>query len=257
MYLMYVDESGDPGHKGATQHFVLSGLVLHESHWLNSFRLIKAMRERLRDSYGIKRSKELHASRTISGRGALFGRRWTIEERLSLMRDVLSTACSMPGATTINVSLNKAAFFSDDRRARAAMDTAWTYLLQRFHNVITDGHGNEHGMVIHDSGHGVEVRKLMRKLRVINMVPSKFGPARNKPLDRIIEDPVERDSYHAQFVQVCDFLAFALLRYEEPLAKYPGLESLFDVTATIRNREASRVHADGVVRIPARRPPAK
>lgn len=257
MYLMYVDESGDPGHKGATKHFVLSGLILHETHWLKSFRLIKDMRERLRHSYGIKRSKELHASRTIAGRGALFGRRWSIDERLSLMRDVLSTACAMPGATTLNVSLNKAEFFTDERRARDALATAWTYLLQRFHNVVADARGHEHGMVIHDGGHGVEVRKLMRKLRAINMVPSKFGPPRNAPLDRIIEDPIERNSYHAQFIQICDYLAFALLRHEEPIQKYPALGSLFDETAPIRNKEASRIYADGVVRIPTKRATGK
>jgi hypothetical protein len=34
MYMMYVDESGDPGMTGSpTRYFVLSGVVVHELGW--------------------------------------------------------------------------------------------------------------------------------------------------------------------------------------------------------------------------------
>ena len=34
MYLMYVDESGDPGTSGSkTDHYILTGLVIHELSW--------------------------------------------------------------------------------------------------------------------------------------------------------------------------------------------------------------------------------
>jgi hypothetical protein len=69
--------------------------------------------------------------------------------------------------------------------------------------------------VVHDCGHEVEVRKLMRRLRVYNYVPSQFGgPTRNLPLVRLLEDAVPRSSFHSQLIQLCDYVAFSLLRRE-------------------------------------------
>jgi len=251
MFLMYVDESGDTGVKGGTGHFVLSGLIVHERHWMTSFKAVKALRARLLREYGIRRSSELHANHMIAGRGALYGKRRPIEERIAVMRDVVAAVRDLPEAKTIGVSLDKAAYFSDAKKARDAMSISWTYLLQRFHNHLVHSPGDEHGIVIHDGGHGVEIRKLLRKLRAFNVVPSRYGPPRNVPMERIVEDSIERDSFHSQFIQLCDCLAYSLLRREAPSAKYPGLQSVFDVAAPTWLTAASRQSADGVVRIPS------
>lgn len=250
MFLMYVDESGDPGIKGGTSHFVLSGLIVHEKHWMTSFKAVKAFREKLAHLYGIHRSSELHANHMIAGRGALYGKRRSIDERITVMREVVSAVRELPEVKTIGVSLDKAAYFGDTRKARDAMAVSWTYLLQRFHNYLIHSPGYEHGIVIHDGGHGVEIRKLLRKVRAFNYVPSRYGPARNMPMDRIIEDSIERDSHHSQFIQLCDCLAYSLFRREAPVAKYPGLEAVFDVASPTWLTAASR-QADGVVRIPS------
>ena len=106
-------------------------------------------------------------------------------------------------------------------------------------------------MVIHDSGHEVEIRKLLRKLRVYNYVPSRFGAAsRNIPLLTLIEDPVPRDSYHAQSIQLWEYIAYALLRREAPVTKYAGLEKVVDILQPILLREAAKDDPDGIVRYP-------
>lgn len=254
MYLLYTDESGDAGPKGMGTHFILSGLIVHKSRWPECFRIIKDLRIVLRDEYGIKRNGELHANKNISGRGALWGKRWSVEERVRLFQLVLEAIAQMPGVRTINVCIRKTAKQCRGWRGRRVYQKAWTLMLQRFHNYIDHNQGKggaEYGMVIHDQGHDVEIRKLMRKLRVYNPVPSQFGgSSRNIPLLTLIEDPVPRDSFHAQFIQLCDYLAFSLLRREEPVPKYPGLHDVFGITEPVILKEAARNDPEGIVRFP-------
>jgi hypothetical protein len=118
MYLLYADESGDAGPQGMGDHFILSGLVVHESRWPECFRIIKDLRIVLRDEYGIKRNAELHANRNIAGRGALWGKRWTAEERVRLFQLILEAVTQMPGVRTINVCIHKKNTVFDGKRGR-------------------------------------------------------------------------------------------------------------------------------------------
>jgi hypothetical protein len=258
MYLLYVDESGDPGPKGVGEHLILSGLIVHESRWSECFRIVKDLRQSLRSEFEIRRNQELHANRNIAGRGALWGRRWPVADRIRLFQLVLEAVAQMPGVSVINVCVRKVDPVFDGKRGRDVLEKAWALLLQRFHNYIDSRRGrsvSEYGMVIHDSGHTVEIRKLMRKLRVYNPVPGKFGgPSRNIPLTTLIEDPVPRDSFHAQFIQICDFIAFSLFRREEIVTKYPGLEQVFEILNPVILREAARSDPWGIVRFPRPRP---
>jgi len=253
VYLLYVDESGDPGPKGAGEHFVLSGFIVHEARWAQCFRMIKDLRMILRDEFEIRRNRELHANKNIAGRGALWGRRWSVEDRIRLFQLILETVSQMPGIRSVNACIKKTAPQFEGRKGHSVMETAWKFLLQRFHNYVSrqKSESTEFGMLIHDMGHEVEVRKLMRKLRVYNPVPSRFGSgSRNIPLLNLIEDPVPRDSYHAQFIQLCDYVAYALLRQEEPVAKYPGLENVFNILEPIWLAEGARDDPRGIVRYP-------
>ena len=254
MYLLYVDESGDPGPKGVGEHLVLSGIIVHESRWPECFRIVKDLRLSLRGEFGIRRNQELHANRNIAGRGALWGKRWSVGDRIRLFQLVLEAVAQMPGVKAINVCVRKVDPIFDGQRGRHVLETAWTLLLQRFHNYIDHTRGKsdtDFGMVIHDSGHTIEIRKLMRKLRVYNPVPSRFGgPSRNIPLTTLIEDPVPRDSYHAQFIQICDYIAYSLLRREEVVTRYPGLKDVFEILTPIILQEAARYDPLGIVRFP-------
>jgi hypothetical protein len=254
VYLLYVDESGDPGPKGAGEHLVLSGLIVHESRWARCFKMVKELRGTLCDEFGIRRNAELHANNNIAGRGALWGTRRTVAERIRLFQIVVEAVTQMPGVRAINVCVRKKATPFEGQTGHRVYEKAWTLMLQRFHNYIDRSRGRggaECGMVIHDCGHEVEIRKLMRKLRVYNPVPSQFGGAsRNIPLLTLIEDAVPRNSFHSQFIQLCDYVAFSLLRREEPVAKYPGLENVFALARPIVLKEAAKNDPDGIVRFP-------
>jgi hypothetical protein len=161
----------------------------------------------------------------------------------------------MPGAKTLSVCVRKSAPQFEGFKGRQIHDTAWKFLLQRFDNFMAQqrgGNARDHGMVLHDTGHDVEIRKLMRKLRVYNYVPSHYGPSRNLPLSGLIEDPVPRDSAHAQFVQMVDYIAYALLRRESPVARYAGLELVYEILRPVVLGEATADNEWGIIYYPRR-----
>jgi Protein of unknown function (DUF3800) len=71
-----------------------------------------------------------------------------------------------------------------------------------------------------DEGKDVELRKIARRSAIYNMVGSRYGawedgsPAKNIPNDRLIEDPIFRSSARSYFLQLADFIAYALLKSE-------------------------------------------
>lgn len=73
MYLMYVDESGDPGIASVSRnrYFVLSGLVVHELRWRDILDDFLVFRRGLREQYGLKLREEIHAGAFISKPGDL------------------------------------------------------------------------------------------------------------------------------------------------------------------------------------------
>jgi hypothetical protein len=73
-----------------------------------------------------------------------------------------------------------------------------------------------------DEGREDEIRKAARKAAIYNMVGSQYGAwddgsrSKNIPTERLIEDPVFKPSWESYFLQLADFIAFALLKSEVP-----------------------------------------
>jgi hypothetical protein len=67
--------------------------------------------------------------------------------------------------------------------------------------------------LICDQGKELQYTTLVRKMRVLNYIPSKFGgwetgqPSKNIPIERIIEDPQFKDSKSSYLIQQADFIA--------------------------------------------------
>jgi Protein of unknown function (DUF3800) len=71
MYLMYVDESGDPGLVGSpNQYFVLSGLVMHELRWREFMDQTMVFRKRMKRTYGLGIRDEIHAAEFVRSSGS-------------------------------------------------------------------------------------------------------------------------------------------------------------------------------------------
>ena len=102
MYLMYVDESGDPGLVNSPcRYFVLSGLVVHESAWRPCLDALLAFRLRIRDYFELKLREEVHAAQFVRGSDALS--RIAKHDRLTILRHFADELGALPGANLINI----------------------------------------------------------------------------------------------------------------------------------------------------------
>ena len=217
MYMMYVDESGDPGMTGSpTRYFALSALVVHELRWRDALDHLAAFRSRMRTSFGLKLREEIHAAQFINKPGDLA--RIARTDRLAILRHLTDEIAAFDGFSVINVLVDKTRYELD----QDILTIAWRALIQRFEN--TAGHRNfygpsnadERGMIFPDGMPMAKITQLLRRMRRYNPVPSRFGPYRDLPLRRVIEDPVYRDSRHSSFIQAADLTAFLLYQYQEP-----------------------------------------
>jgi hypothetical protein len=112
--------------------------------------------------------------------------------------------------------------------------------------------------VIADEGREREITTAIRRMHVHNPIPSAYGTwptgAKTESIttDRIIEDPVFKQSHRSYFLQLADCVAFALLKREvppTPLALKYGLHKMFDDTLPgVCFRKASITDPLGIVR---------
>jgi hypothetical protein len=214
MYLLYVDESGDIGLTGSpTRYFVLSGFVVHELKWNEILESIIQFRKHIRVRYGLKLREEIHAAAYIHKPGE--AKRIAKSLRLRILRETIDFQATLPDVNIINVVVDKSGKPLDFD----VFDTAWSTLIQRFHNTIS--HRNfpgpqnpqDYGLLVVDQTDEKKLRNLIRKMRRYNPVPHIGGVGfRSMPITTLVEDAVHRNSLHSYFVQLSDVNAFFLLQ---------------------------------------------
>lgn len=253
MFMMYVDESGDPGLAGSPcRYYVLSGLVVHELCWRPVLEQILEFRRRMHDAYGLKLREELHAARMINKPGELV--RIKRHDRLKIVRDFADQLAAIPHLNLINVVIDK----EGKDPSYEVFENAWKILIQRFEDTIA--HGNFRGprsaadraMIFPDNTDNKRLRMLLRRLRVENPIPSRRGPGwRNLPMAHVIEDPVPRDSEHSYLIQAVDLAAFLLYQELAPnvYMRKKGGHNYFDRLSPILCTVASRRDPRGIVRL--------
>jgi len=253
MYMLYVDESGDVGMvQGSSPYFVLSGFVVHELRWVSLINDIISFRRELRRRYGLKLREEIHAAHFLHRPGDL--RRIRKDVRLRMLRDVLDYEASLADISIVNIVIDK----QGKSPNYDVFEGAWMLLVQRFHNTIS--HRNfpgpqnpqDLGLLVADRTDEAKLRKLMRRLRRFNPVPSMIGTApRQILLDTLVEDPVHRDSLHSYFIQLSDVNAYFLFQKLRPCGyvKNKGARNWFDRLDPVLCKVASRSDPQSVVRL--------
>lgn len=275
---IYVDESYD------ADRLCLSALAVRHSVWKQCFDEIKAHRVILKNDYGIPLSKEIHATDLVGGRGQLSSSqvigKW---QRSRIFFGILKLAATLPEVFLFNVCLDK-------RHHADAQMVAWDRLLNRIERTLLKQETDElplrrrlsssaqqslsegdwqslnkrlnnyrsRAFIIADEGREYEIERAIRKMRVFNPIPSRYGEwgtgsrTKNITTDRIIEDPMFKKSERSYFIQVADCIAFALLKREvqpTPHVKKYGLHKMFDETLTgICFKKASPADPLGIVR---------
>ena len=193
---------------------------------------------------GIYVHAEFHAWKFVSGRGRLAPNVVTKFRRSEIFKETLRIITQLPGAQLFN------ACFSAGQEA-----LAFERLLNRINRTMDAW--DSHAIIICDEGEESTYTRLTRRMGVYNPIPSAFGVwqdtgelTRNIPTDRILEDPFFKRSERSYFIQLVDFVAYALLRREAPIpskTKY-GLDQAFNLLRPILFLAATRRDPEGILR---------
>ncbi|SRR6266540_1424244 len=275
--ILYVDESYD------SQKFCLSAIAIRHSEWKECFDRIREHRQQLKQDHGIFMRKEIHASEFVAGRGKISDRVINKWLRSRIFFGLLDLVASLPKVLVFNICL-------DPKRHPDPQMTAWDRLINRIERTMLEFERRElplrrglaskaqaavspkefeeldlrlnlyraRTIIAADEGRELEITRALRKMRVFNPIPSKYGQwapgqtTQNIVAERIIEDPVFKSSARSYFIQLADCVAFALLKREtKPVAhisKY-GIDKMFDETiAKVCYRAASPRDRLGIVR---------
>lgn len=214
MYLVYVDESGDPGVvRSPTRYFVLAALVVHETRWRLAMERLRAFRVAARERYGLRLRDELHAARMINNPGPLV--RIARADRLAVLREFADTLARIPDLTLLHVVIDKQARTDDV----PVFDAAWSALLRRIENGIATrrfrgpANPDDHAVLLPDATDGARLERLMDEHREFSTVTPG-----GRPLLRLVEQPLLRNSIDSLLIQAADLCAFLVYQALAPSA---------------------------------------
>jgi len=238
MHLFYIDDSRDE------KLVVFSALSIPAEQWRAAFSQVKEFRRELKREHGIYVYEELHATDFLAGRGSISDRVVTKYTRSLIFREVLGLVARLVGASLFNAVFPKAREY-----------WAFERLVNRIERTLKAW--GSHGILFVDRGKEAAYRRLVRRMMVYNPIPSKFGlwqdtseRSKNIPVERIIEDPVFKDSQLSYLIQLVDFVAFSLLRRESQIAsrnRY-NIHTAFDLVGPICVLQANRKDPQGIIR---------
>lgn len=256
---MYADESGDSGLQGSpTRYFVLTGIVVHESHWHEMLDRLVAFRKRVRHRFGLLLAEEIHAGKMLSRPGTSIAGRISKNDRLTIIRALLDTMSRMDFLNVITVRV--------DKQGKAAgydpFERAWEALIQRFENTLGYRNfpgpklQNDLGVIFCDETDEATLRKLYRRMRIYNPVPNTRalyggGGYRQLKLARIVEDPNIRSSLDSYFIQSADAAAFAAYQRYAPstYVRKKGARNYYTRLDPVLCKVASSMHPLGIVEL--------
>lgn len=234
MHLIYLDDSYERPFQ------IYAAIAIPANRWKECFDSVKEWRRRLKASDGVLITKEFHATEFCAGRGRLGEQIVGKYRRSRMFREGLQLLNSMEGVKVFTVC------------RQSQTDWALERLLTRINKTL--GAWDSYGVLMIDQGKEAEITRLLRRLGVYNPVPVYVAPGvtqtQNLKLERILEDPVFKESKNSYFVQLADFVAYALLRREKhlPNKNVYGYHECFDLLADCVVREASIRDPMGVIR---------
>lgn len=255
MYLMYTDESGDPGLSGGgTPFFVVTGVIVHETDWNEVFQRLLDLRRNLSTRFGVRQRIAFHATDIVNGNGDYHHSQsgMTRSQRFEFYREILEFVAQLSQLRVLNVFIRKSSITDPTINV---FEWAWQYLVQRFHTFLERrGHldtPNDFGMLITDRTRDDELRRLVRRMRAFNFVPSQYSgsEARRLLVTRVLDDPSPRASDHSYFVQIADLVAYSLARRDFPRTALSSFsfETYFDIVDPILHKPASNYDPQGIV----------
>jgi len=255
MHILYLDESGDPGplirdpsgKPKNSQHFILTGLIVNQDRWRDQLKNILSLRRAIKNQYGLNIRTEIHASELVRVKSIKEYKNIRKRDRMKILSYFLAQLPSaLQDSKVIHIYINKETY----QKPRPIQETAFDYMLNRYSKYLTSS-GNDKGIVVSDTSDEKSMRKIMRRMREYNPIPSKYGGTYSRPLHNLIEDPILRDSKNSYFIQACDAMAFSLYLNKYPkgsLRKY-NADLMFNNITPLALKSASGSNDKGVVNV--------
>jgi hypothetical protein len=206
MYLLYLDESGDPYGWNTQRHFVVGGVAVHEG---QVYRLAKAL-DGIQQTYfpKIKIPLKLHASEIRGGKGPHF-KTLTPSVREMLLSDIydLIYRTRFPKLVAFATGINITAVKDPSR----VLSRVFEDLCERFDTLlIRQGKAGlwSKGLLIIDQAHEERYRSLVREFQV-------SGTRHRAYLGNVIDIPYFAGGSDTRMLQLADHVAYSVFRYFE------------------------------------------
>ena len=258
-YLLYVDESGDPGLANPNRYpdyFALTGLIIAFDRWRDSFNTFKSLKIQLRQLFNFFIRQPIHA-RELFSRSKEYEYMKTNNRKITNIFQHIFSVINTLDVQFLNIYLIKndpaiarsIAYFNGDIE-----EMAWNRIATRFHNYLNSLEDNCHGMIIPDPSRTTKIKKLLRKWRVRNNQVGLSG-SYNCPLISVIEDPFFKKSSETPFIQLCDCVCFSLAMQEAYKRRVGGWKKYEHIrgykllsSVTSKLMRGSRSDPQGIVR---------
>jgi hypothetical protein len=216
MHIAYYDEAGDDGFPNySSPIFVLSTVCMHYSAWQENSKNLMVFRKALKSFCGLPICQEMHTRDFVLDKKPYDKFAIPDKTRMQVM-DMFCQTIACLDIQILNVAINKKAIqLSPSVPSYDVLDRAFTYSIQRVENQLDSMGNSDHKfMIITDPGRIGKMTKTARKVQKFNFIPSKLGtgPLR-QDIQRLIEDPIQKDSGQSYFIQVADLISFVVYQY--------------------------------------------
>jgi Protein of unknown function (DUF3800) len=218
MFIAHVDESGDSGEPekpGTSRTYTLGCVMIDAGRWPEVFDRTISFRRHMRRLFGIPVRAEIKSKTLIRGSGPFETLRLSDEARHHVYRQCLRLMPKLK-LDVFGVVVDKQRL-KDSAPAEGKFDpeaTAWEWLIQRLER--RSFYETRPALMIYDraeEGYDLRVRKAARKARRAGTAGSQFGTGMlHVPFQRLVNDPIPRDSAESYFLQFADLAAYAAFR---------------------------------------------
>lgn len=226
MYMMFVDESGDPGYPkdgdwskwGGSTHFARVGVVLHGLKWRTwNEKLVSFKRNR-----GLTWDSEIKASDLRQGRGAFAG--WAKDRRDFFLKDLVDRISGAEELTLLGVVIEKKKVDLTRKPRLIKPEVRSLELLLEMYNSFLDEQRFKAGVVVLDPTKEQNDDNLRYFQSFLQAHSGNLQPL------RIVESTFFAKSHTSNLIQVSDVCTNLLYRFEARganRAEYKMLEKRF------------------------------
>ncbi len=255
-YIVYSDESGDPGNtQYSSNYFILTSIYMPiDCVWENRMKIIQ-LRKELYTMYRLPENIEMHTQHFMQEKNDFRDIHFTQQEKCGIL-NAFAQIITQLDLKIVNVIIRK----NCTVQSKNVLNQTFRYMLQRIETAaLKEGWCY---FYVTDNGRIDNMRLTANAMRKTNWIPSHFGEDYNQPITNLVDGIFTADSRDSYFIQIADFIAFFVHLYckafldQQPLPKriseivtMEKIINLFELWKKNEklNLEASKKHSWGFV----------